>query len=89
MRTLALPADEGGWIDEALEGVADACLDDLSELGGLDDLSTPGAFWLNPALPRDAEGYRVDEKTGERFVVADDEDDEAELRRMVGDIDKR
>ena len=27
------------------------CLDDLSE-ASLDDLSTPGSFWLNPAMPR-------------------------------------
>jgi len=66
MRTVALPTEQDGWIDETLEGVADACLDDLSELaGGVDDLSTPGAFWLNPALPRDANGISCDPTTGE------------------------
>ena len=50
-----------------IEGVADACLDDLSELASLEDLSTPGAFWLNPCMPRDAEGYSVDPRTGRRY----------------------
>jgi len=36
MRTLGLPAEDGGYVDEALEGVADACLDDLSELSGIE-----------------------------------------------------
>ena len=40
------------------------CLDDLSDLtGGLDDLSTPGAYWLNPCMPRDTEGFRIDPET--------------------------
>ena len=86
MRTLALPAEEGGWIDEDLEGVADACLDDLSELAnGLDDLTTPGAYWLNPALPRDADGNKVDPTTGLTYTSggADDEEDaDAVLRDM-------
>ena len=86
MRTLALPAEEGGWIDEDLEGVADACLDDLSELAnGLDDLTTPGAYWLNPALPRDADGNKVDPNTGLTYTsgAADDEEDaDAVLRDM-------
>ena len=41
MRTIALPAEEGGYVADDLEGVADACLDDLAELNGIDDLSTP------------------------------------------------
>ena len=28
------------------------------------DLSTPGAFWLNPALPRNEKGESVDPQTG-------------------------
>lgn len=66
LRTVALPADENGYIDDSLEGVADAILDDLDELSGIDDLSTPGAFWLNPAMPHDGEGYAVDPETGLR-----------------------
>jgi hypothetical protein len=27
---------------------------------GLDDIATPGSFWLNPPHPRDDEGNRVD-----------------------------
>jgi len=64
MRAVALP-DATGWVDEDLEGVADAIVDDPETLR-LDDLTTPGAFWLNPMQPQDAEGYRVDPRTGLR-----------------------
>ena len=44
---------------EAFEG-ADAVFDCIGEAGeerfSLDDLTTPGSFWLNPPLPRDAAG---------------------------------
>ena len=33
----------------------------------IDDLSTPGAYWLNPPLPRDVHGYSVDPETGLRL----------------------
>lgn len=56
MRAVAIPSEAGGYVDEDLEGVADACIDSLDELW-LDDLSTPGAYWLNPAVPTDDEGY--------------------------------
>ena len=26
----------------------------------MDDIATPGSFWLNPPLPKDDDGYRVD-----------------------------
>ena len=69
MRTVGLPATEGDWVDEALDGVADVCLDAVGEDGDtwalrLDDLSTPGSYWLNPAMPRDLEGNSVDPETG-------------------------
>jgi rhodanese-related sulfurtransferase len=65
MRTVALPRDEGGQVAAALEGVADVCLDLVGEESAalalrVADLSTPGAYWLNPAMPRDLEGMRVD-----------------------------
>ena len=48
--------------DEAFDG-ADAVFDCIGEKGeerfSLDDLTTPGSFWLNPPLPRDAEGNWV------------------------------
>lgn len=45
---------------EAFAG-ADAVFDCIGEAGGeerfsLHDLTTPGSFWLNPPLPRDADG---------------------------------
>ncbi|KAL1507075.1 hypothetical protein AB1Y20_007936 [Prymnesium parvum] len=69
MRAVALPREEGGCVDEELDGVADACLDTLGEEAEVcalrvDDLSTPGAFWLNPPLPRDLDGMAVDPETG-------------------------
>jgi hypothetical protein len=67
MRAVGLPPEDGELVDPELEGVADACLDDLSELVSLDDLSTPGSYWLNPCMPRDAEGYAVDPRTGRRY----------------------
>ena len=65
MRTVALPRDEGGQVAAELEGVADVCLDLVGEESAalalrVADLSTPGAYWLNPAMPRDLEGMRVD-----------------------------
>jgi hypothetical protein len=66
MRCVALPAIEGGYVDEELEGVADVCLDELDGLT-LDDFTTPGSFWLNPSLPRDAHGVAVDPETGLRY----------------------
>ena len=53
MRAVAIPRVEGDWVDEALDGVADVCLDALGDDSDalalrLDDLSTPGSFWLNP-----------------------------------------
>ena len=45
--------------DEAFAG-ADAVFDCIGEAGeerfSLDDLTTPGSFWLNPPLPRDGDG---------------------------------
>ena len=36
------------------KGVADVCLfDTLTDIQSLDDLSTPGAFWLNPCMHRE------------------------------------
>ncbi len=70
MRSIAIPALEGDWVDEELDGIADICLDGI---GGdsdplalrVGDMSTPGAYWLNPPLPRDIHGMMVDPSTGE------------------------
>mmetsp|Transcript_1337 Transcript_1337/g.2680 ORF Transcript_1337/g.2680 Transcript_1337/m.2680 type:complete len:124 (-) Transcript_1337:303-674(-) len=47
--------------DADLEGLADAV---FFGVGGdefaLDDLTTPGSFWLNPPLPRDQYGNKYD-----------------------------
>lgn len=72
MRTVGLPAHEDDWVDEALDGYADVCLDAVGEENDplalrIDDLSTPGAYWLNPTLPRDLRGVMVDPQTGIAF----------------------
>jgi len=41
------------------EGLSDAILDDYANLY-LQDIATPGSFWLNPPYPRDDEGNKVD-----------------------------
>jgi len=63
MRAVAVPRTDDDYVDSALEGVADVCLDELEEVR-VEDLSTPGAYWLNPALPRDVSGNMVDPDTG-------------------------
>jgi hypothetical protein len=74
-RAVGLPAEEGGDVEPELEGVADAILETLCEEDGalalsIDDLSTPGSFWLNPAVARDAQGHAVNPETGELVGVA-------------------
>ena len=40
--------------------LADAVLDLDWSLIGMDDIATPGSFWLNPPHPKDDDGNRVD-----------------------------
>ena len=106
MRTVGLPPEEGDWVSEDLEGMADACLDEIGDSGPLalsiHDLTTPGSYWLNPCLARDADGNSVDPETGLPFVKgasswgdadadtdggsADDEDDEL-ARQILRDME--
>ena len=80
MRSIALPVIEGDWVDESLEGVADICLDAIGEDADaidslrIDDLSTPGAYWLNPSMPRTLSGNWVDPETG--FARGEEEEEE-------------
>jgi len=46
------------------EHVADAIVESLGteedwEMITIDDISTPGSFWLNMMQPKDADGYRI------------------------------
>mmetsp|Transcript_4974 Transcript_4974/g.10979 ORF Transcript_4974/g.10979 Transcript_4974/m.10979 type:complete len:220 (-) Transcript_4974:206-865(-) len=92
MRAVALP-DSSGYVAEELEGIADACVDSLDDLW-LDDLSTPGAYWLNPSLPRDSMGNAVDPDTGlpqdwqidEQADSVDAEEEDARLESLLNDI---
>lgn len=49
MRAVGVPGADG-HVQWDLEGVADAVVDDVHALF-LDDLSTPGAYWLNTMVP--------------------------------------
>jgi hypothetical protein len=48
----------GGNDESPDESLSDAVLDDFENLW-LQDISTPGSFWLNPPQPRDDDGNRV------------------------------
>ena len=58
---------------EAACDVVFASIGDLdageAEVIYFDDLYTPGSFWLNPALPRDADGNRCDPDTGPTTTI--------------------
>ena len=41
------------------DDLVDGVITTLDELYGLDDVSTPGQFWLNPPSARDQSGDRV------------------------------
>lgn len=94
MRTVALPRIEGDWIDEDLDGIADVCLDALGEEGDplalrASDLTTPGAYWLNPSLPRDIHGGMVDPETGEPIGKVTTDAGEVEAARLLADMEER
>ena len=59
MRVLHVPIPESN--DGQDDALADAFLsiDELEQLW-LEDIATPGSFWLNPPHPRDDEGNKVD-----------------------------
>jgi len=45
-------------VDKKDDWLADAVVDEIDF--GIDDVATPGSFWLNPPHPRDDEGNKVD-----------------------------
>ena len=42
------------------DDLADGVINNYEELAYIDDIATPGSFWLNPPTCRDESGYRVD-----------------------------
>ena len=59
-----------------------------------------GAYWLNPAVPSDADGYAVDPDTGERQTevrtaggqvsnapMAEADDGDVDLAQLLADVD--
>jgi beta-phosphoglucomutase-like phosphatase (HAD superfamily) len=80
--------------DDQDDILADAIIGSYEEINGLDDIATPGSFWLNPPHPRDDEGNSVDpewlasyasseEKVGQN--VPDEMDDE-DFKAILADI---
>ena len=67
MRAVAVPAMDG-YVCSDLEGVADAVVDSIDELY-LDDLSTPGAYWLNTMVPTAPAGGMADPESLEPLVT--------------------
>jgi hypothetical protein len=66
---------------DASDGLADAVLevDEVRELW-LEDIATPGSFWLNPPHPRDDKGNRVDP---EQIISEVDGQGPADLKRLA------
>lgn len=88
MRAVALPSDEGYAVDEELDGFADVCLDALDQFVCADDFSTPGAFWLNPAVARDPDGNRVDLDTGETLAPRPEAVEDEEVADVDDVVDR-
>jgi hypothetical protein len=77
--------------------LADAVVEEIDF--NVDDIATPGSFWLNPPHPRDDEGNRVDpaevaiamaqesDDLGVSPGFVQDESDNEELLRLLADID--
>lgn len=62
MRVLHLGSDDDDEGNENPLFLADYVTADGGEIDfGVDDIATPGSFWLNPPHPRDDEGNRVDD----------------------------
>lgn len=78
--------------------LADAVVGDNVDFS-IDDIATPGSFWLNPPHPRDDWGNRVDpfeiaaqQLTAEKIILGDkpvggEEMSDDDLLRMLADID--
>jgi len=72
--------------------LADAILDDYYQLY-LEDIATPGSYWLNPPYPRDDEGNKVD--VYDIMYKDDDNNEDSEasmsekdrLRMILDDMD--
>lgn len=58
--------------NDADDPLADAAVPDLEGLW-LEDVATPGSFWLNPPQPRDDDGIRVNPKEVMRWYQAAEE----------------
>ena len=71
--------------------LADAVVDIIDF--GVDDIATPGSFWLNPPHPRDDEGNAVDpynlaygSPSSSPSSSDDNEIDDDQLRAILADL---
>lgn len=71
MRVISMDAAQNDDLADAVS--FDGCID-----FGVDDIATPGSYWLNPPQPRDDEGNRVDpyDLVGETEIKALDDGSE-------------
>lgn len=100
MRVLGLCSEA----EVTLDGAADVLFDELDDdwdAVTLDDLYTPGSYWVNPPSPRTVDGRHADPWTGEVVTydmsggvvssIAEEEDDDGELsaaeRAILADIE--
>jgi hypothetical protein len=91
MRVIAV--ENSAMDDDQDDVLADAIIGSYEEINGLDDIATPGSFWLNPPHPRDDEGNSVDPEwlassASEEKVrqnVPDEMDDE-DFKAILADI---
>ena len=97
----ALTAECGSLCGEGRQYVAMSTVDGLADavcsiVGGaeftVDDLTTPGTFWVNPPLPRDVDGNWYKEAAAEvvataAAAVTEEDAEERELRRILSDLE--
>jgi beta-phosphoglucomutase-like phosphatase (HAD superfamily) len=99
MRVIAIDCNSSNQDDSQEDDLlADAVIRSYEEVNGLDDIATPGSFWLNPPHPRDDEGNAVDPEwlascaTEETVGIfssesfPDDEMDDEDLQAILADI---
>lgn len=67
--------------------LADAIIDDYYNLY-LEDIATPGSFWLNPPHPRDDDGNRVDVSTLLAMAEEEENDDTQEEENQNNNNDE-
>jgi len=78
--TRVIRIDNGSFGDDTDDDhLADAVVADFESIW-LEDIATPGSFWLNPPQPRDDEGNRVDPEQVIKWFVEQQHQEPAERK---------